>query len=504
MAPSSRRTNPAPARAADRPADPAASPLSVAVAAEAASRADRRTEFWACLALRHTPGLGPKLCKRLLERFGTAHEAVRASSSWTALKLVPAKAATAFAADAWRAGARREWDTVLAAGWEVLCHADPRYPELLRHIPDPPLLLYALGDLTLLKGPAVGIVGARRCTQHGRRAAWRIAAGLSRAGVTVVSGMAWGIDREAHLGALEAVGSSIGVLGTGLDLVYPSGNRDLWLRMAASGLLVTEFAPGTRPLAHNFPQRNRIISGLSRAVVVAEAPQKSGGLITARHALEADREVFAVPGPPGNPAFAGCADLVAQGARAVYEAGDVLGELAESLRAENPRGGVPKAPGGPLLRRLGAPPVWALAAAARRIAAGETAASRVVPGGALFPAAARKAEPVLAESGLAESVVSESPTPGAFVVPAQPPAPAPISAPVSANATGPDESMTLDESMTTDERAALAALREAGRLQIDALGRALGWEPQRVSGALLLLEMHGRVRQWPGMVYSPA
>jgi DNA processing protein len=158
-----------------------------------------------------------------------------------------------------------------------------------------------------------------------------IASGLGQAGVTVVSGFALGIDRQAHSAALQHSGRSIAILGTGLDMIYPPRNKDLWQKLQHHGLILTEFAPGNEPDAHNFPRRNRIISGLSMGVIVVEAAQKSGSLITARLALEHNREVFAVPGQATTPSFAGCLELLRQGAVLVRTAHDVLEELAPQL-----------------------------------------------------------------------------------------------------------------------------------------------------------------------------
>jgi DNA protecting protein DprA len=259
---------------------------------------DRLQELRACLALRHSPGIGPHTWRGLLEHYGSAREAVAEARAWRRLGLVRADAIQPFLAGAWEAGAARELERALAlADAEVLAWADPDYPPLLRAIPDPPILLYCRGDLRLLRGPAVAIVGSRKYVPEGMLAASRIGRGLSAAGVTVVSGMAWGIDREAHLAGLTGPGSSVAVLGTGLDRVYPSRNVDVFKRLGAQGLLVTEFAPGTGPEAGNFPVRNRIVSGLALGVVVAQAAARSGSRITARLALEQGREVYVFPGP---------------------------------------------------------------------------------------------------------------------------------------------------------------------------------------------------------------
>ena len=294
---------------------------------------DARAEYQACLALRHAEGLGARTWKRLLDAYGSAAAAVVQAADWPCRKLTSEAQAAVFASGEWRAGAEQEERRIAGSGCGVLLYVDEAYPALLREIPDPPLVLYHQGDASLLGNPGVAVVGSRQCSRQGRDITASLARGLSEAGVTVVSGMAWGIDREAHVAALQGVGRTIAVLGTGMDLVYPKDNRDIWQALACDGLLLTEFGPGTRPLAGNFPRRNRIISGLCLAVVVVEASEKSGALITAQFALEQNREVFSVPGPPGLPSFEGCRRLVQEGAREVHYAEEVLLDLAPLLRS---------------------------------------------------------------------------------------------------------------------------------------------------------------------------
>lgn len=219
-----------------------------------------------------------------------------------------------------------------ALGISTLLWSDANYPDLLREIPDPPLLLYYYGDVSLLARPSVALVGSRNCSRYGMGMADAIAATLGRAGICVVSGFAFGIDRASHLGALREVGSTIAVLGTGLDIVYPSSNADLWSEIAAKGLIVTEFAPGTKPDGPNFPHRNRIVSGLSLGVLVVEGALGSGSLITAGLALAQNRDVFALPGPANLKTFAGCHQLIRQGACLVQSGDDILRELEPRLR----------------------------------------------------------------------------------------------------------------------------------------------------------------------------
>jgi len=290
-----------------------------------------RKEFWACLALRHTRGLGPRTWKRLLECYGSAYDAVMQARSWVSRGVAREPVQQTLLSEAWRPRAREEWDAARRLGCGVLLFTSEFYPQRLREIPDPPLYLYAQGDASLLQSPGVGVVGTRRSSPYGREATRELCLGLSRSGVTIVSGLAYGIDRHAHLAGLEGPGSSIAVLGAGLDIDYPSGNADVRALLAEKGLVLTEYPPGCCPEPRNFPVRNRIISGLSLAAIVVEASQKSGSMITARQAMEQGREVFAVPGPRGSANHAGCFWLINQGARLVCSAEDVLRELAPLL-----------------------------------------------------------------------------------------------------------------------------------------------------------------------------
>jgi DNA processing protein len=288
-------------------------------------------EFAACLALVHTPGLGARTWKALLEQFGTARTALEEIRSWKGLGLCREKLVELLLGGAWKDASREEHRVVSERGDNVLLWADEGFPPALREIPDPPLYLYLQGDQGLLQGDCVAMVGARRCSRYGQQMASTLARDLSMSGITVVSGFAWGIDRHAHAAAVEGPGRSIAVLGTGLDLIYPAGNKDLWARLVEQGLIVTEFPPGTRPEGPNFPRRNRIISGISLGVVVAEAEQQSGSLITARLAMEQGREVFALPGPANLKSFDGCHELIREGAVLIRSAEDVLAELAPRL-----------------------------------------------------------------------------------------------------------------------------------------------------------------------------
>lgn len=286
----------------------------------------------ASLALRHTPGLGPRTWKRLLAAYGSAQAAVEDWRHWAERRLTSAAVAQSFGAATWREAVHTEMQAARRLSARIVLWSDEVYPPLLRAIADPPILLYVLGRGELLWGPCVAVVGSRRPSRYGLDMAQSIARDLARGGVCVVSGLAVGIDRAAHLSALAEVGSSCAVLGTGMDLVYPAKHRDLWQRLAQDGVLVTEFAPGTRPEGRNFPYRNRIISGMSLGVVVIEAALRSGTAVTAALALTQGREVFVVPGPVTADTFHGSHQLLRDGATLVQSGADVLRELAAPLR----------------------------------------------------------------------------------------------------------------------------------------------------------------------------
>lgn len=292
---------------------------------------ERRAELWAVLALYELKRLGVASRTRLVEHFGSAHAAVRNVASWAGMGVKP-EAAEAYTKGLWREPARKKWDLIRASGENLLLYLDDDYPNLLREIPDPPLLIFYRGDVSLLQNASVGVVGARKCTREGMSVAVDIVRGLSRAGVTTISGLARGIDRVVHLAGLEGAGGSIAVLGCGIDVVYPRSNLDLYDLMRERGLIITEFFPGTAPKQYNFPVRNRIISGLSRGILVVEAAMRSGTLITARHAAEQGRDVFAVPGSTVSDISEGCRDLIRRGARPVFSAEDILLDLAPVLK----------------------------------------------------------------------------------------------------------------------------------------------------------------------------
>jgi DNA processing protein len=225
-------------------------------------------------------------------------------------------------------GGRAREKALLARGARLVYRSDAEYPELLREIPRPPERLWVLGR-ALPTEPAVAVVGARRASRAGLAAASHLAAGLARAGVTVVSGFARGIDAAAHRGALEAGGTTVAVFGCGLDVCYPPEHAELLAELVAGGTAISEFDPGERPLPYYFPVRNRIIAGLSRIVLVVEAAEKSGSLITARYAADYGRDVAAVPGPILMEGCAGTNALLKDGAILVRDVDDVLAELFE-------------------------------------------------------------------------------------------------------------------------------------------------------------------------------
>ena len=291
-------------------------------------------EYRAWHRLAHTPGLSRKAARALLAAGGSAQTA--ASLGVTEVgALAGARAALAWAE---AAGPDRQARLVAAQRWldaaqhHVLALGEAGYPQGLLHAPDPPLLLYVQGQATLLGadhalGRRLAVVGSRQPTPAGRAHARAFAQAFAQAGVTVVSGLAIGVDACAHEGALAGGGPTLAVVGTGPDLVYPSRHRDLATRIAAQGAIVSEYAPGTPSRAEHFPQRNRIIAGLSHGTLVVEAALQSGSLITARLAVEAGREVFALPGSIDSVQSRGCHALIRQGALLVEDPAEVMAEL---------------------------------------------------------------------------------------------------------------------------------------------------------------------------------
>jgi DNA processing protein len=301
------------------------------------------TEKLAWLALRGITGVGPVLFQRLTEALGSPTQVFEAGEGeLRAVRGVSPALAEAILNF-------RDWDRVeehlarlKAFGAAMLTLNDPLYPTRLKEIPFPPPLIFVKGDVTPEDSLAVAMVGTRKASYNGRKTCHSLARELARRGVTVVSGLARGIDTAAHQGALEGGGRTLAVLGCGLDVVYPPENRELYARIPTSGALVTEYALGTPPEAHNFPRRNRLISGLSLGVLVVEAALRSGALITARCALDQGREVMALPGPVNAPTSQGPHQLIQEGAKLIQNVDDILAEL-------------PKA-GGPVKGKIGTAP----------------------------------------------------------------------------------------------------------------------------------------------------
>lgn len=413
-----------------------------------------RREYWAGLALRHCRGLGARSCCRLLRHFGSAFAALESRERWPDAGVERGKAA-ALSTGSWRVTARAEWDAIRDLDAVVVQWHEAAYPPLLRTLPDAPVLLYCLGDLSLLVNPAVAVIGSRKATPRGQALAGHMAGAFASWGITVVSGMAWGIDRAAHEAALDKSGGSIAVLGTGIDIPYPRANTRLYDRMAAKGLLVSEFAPGTPALRENFPVRNRIISGLSLGVVVVEAASRSGTLITSRLALEQGREVYAVPGAALSGQSLGCQELVRQGAKPVFAPEDVLEDLAGPLRDFGVQAGH-------LAREA--------AERRRRAEAEGTGLSRT-----LFACMPPETDrpPRKGGPGNGEETAIHGAGGGADAVAASP---------------AQDNIVPL--------------LRERGPLHVDALGAALGRSPAELAPVLLGLEIMGRIRRLPGARYE--
>lgn len=300
------------------------------------------------LRLALVPGIGPSRMAALLARFGTVGRilgaSVRELSGVQGIGPEFAKRVALASTSAGDARARDAMRTLAEMGAVALTPHDRLYPDAFRRLADPPFVLYAAGRLEQLGLPAVGVVGTRAPTEYGCGAAHRLAFDLARAGYAIVSGMARGIDAVAHGAALQAGGPTVGVLGHGIDRVYPPDNRALFSRVMKHGLLITELAPGEEPLAGNFPRRNRLIAALSAGVLVVEMGERSGARHTVEFALELGREVFAVPGPIGSAASAGTNQLLKEGARLVTSARDILEELHGVGNAPEPAEPMPSAP----------------------------------------------------------------------------------------------------------------------------------------------------------------
>lgn len=285
--------------------------------------------FAAWVRLEQTDGVGPAIARKLLAVFGLPENIFAASLS-SLQKVVPERLALALVSpppDTLQVRLEQTLEWCAQPGNHLLTLADHNYPPALLDIHDPPLILYAKGRPELLSSPALAVVGSRNASVQGAANAENFAKALSRAGLTIVSGMALGIDAAAHRGGLQGAGSTVAVIGTGADIVYPARNRSLAHEIADKGCIVSEYPLGTPAIASNFPRRNRLISGLARGVLVIEAAAQSGSLITARIGADQGKDVFAIPGSIHSPLSKGCHLLIKQGAKLVESAQDVLEEL---------------------------------------------------------------------------------------------------------------------------------------------------------------------------------
>lgn len=286
------------------------------------------------IAMSFVIGVGSRTAATLIDRFGSPSDVFEASAAALDSAGLRRETIDAIKSRDLREKAEREIEELAKLGGEALILADERYPSLLRETYDPPIVIYCLGDFrSAFAQPCLAVVGSRRCSTYGRNVAEKLARELSERGVTVVSGLARGIDSAAHRGALEGRGLTVAVMGTGLDAVYPKENRKLAARIAEQGSLVTEFPLATPPLSQNFPFRNRVISGLALGVLVVEGAERSGSLITARLAYEQGRDVFAVPGNVTSAKSFGPNYLIKDGAKLVQTWRDVIEELPSDLKS---------------------------------------------------------------------------------------------------------------------------------------------------------------------------
>lgn len=407
-----------------------------------------REEYWATLALRHCKGLGVRSLLKLLWGFGSACVACKSLPQWG--QFVARGLAAEFQTEHWRTKATEEWHRAKDSDALILLWKSSLYPQCLRQLVDAPALLYLRGDCSLLQTPCVAVVGSRSPTRRGADLARIFGRDLAAAGITVVSGMALGIDYAAHVGALAQPGRTIGVLGTGIDIIYPRANVPLFSQMVEGGLLVSEFPLGTAPNAVNFPIRNRIISGLSLGVLVVEAAVRSGSLVTAHYALEQNREVFAIGGLPMDAHSRGCQDLIRQGAQAVFSAEDILRDLQINLNQYCARSAVVPAPSVRLPLQDPPPDISA-------------------------------SPPHSEEQNFGAGLI-----PDVGACPSQKP---PC-----------QEAKIL---LTSDIPAAIiACLRERGPLQVDGLSAFLGISTEELASPLLGLELTGQVEIAPGSFYK--
>jgi DNA processing protein len=285
------------------------------------------------LALTMTPGIAARLSARLLREFGSPDGVFHASLTHLESCNLPAPVAQSIfkKQNFWRA--EKELDAARRVGCKLVNWTEPEYPQSLLQIYDPPVVLYVRGDASILNGPSLAIVGTRRPTVYGTQMADRMGRDLASRGITIVSGLARGVDAIAHQGATAVGGRAIGVLGTGIDVCYPKENKKLYEKVLERGAIVSEFPIGSHPAPENFPVRNRIIAGMPIGVIIVEGKQYSGSLITARLAMEFGREVFGVPGNVTQDVSFAPNLLIKQGAKLVTNAEDVIEELPTPVRA---------------------------------------------------------------------------------------------------------------------------------------------------------------------------
>ncbi len=293
---------------------------------------DERKEYWACLALKYAKNIGIRTISKLMKHFNSAFTAVHSLTEWGTLGL--SHKTVGIEDNTWRARARIEWENSKDLEGDIILYTSHDYPTMLKEIPDPPSFFYCMGNKELLHNPCIAIVGSRICSKEGKNISHYFGKMLAKSGLTVVSGMARGIDRAAHYGAMEEIGSTIGVLGSGINVIYPANNTDIYFALKKDALLVSEFPPGTPPDPTFFPIRNRIISGLSHGTLVIEAGVKSGSMITARLAAEQNRTVYTVPGAFASQYSTGCQELSRNGAKEVYDIKDILEDLFPILKHE--------------------------------------------------------------------------------------------------------------------------------------------------------------------------
>ena len=411
--------------------------------------------YW--LALRRVHGVGPRTCRLLLERFGSAEQIFKATEDEVAAAGVARKVASAIAGFNDFAPLEKELCELPRLGARVLRWTDDEYPPNLKQIADPPPYLIARGVLEPNNTACVAVVGARAASEAGLRMAQRLGFELAAHGFVVVSGLARGIDGAAHRGALEAGGRTIAVLGCGIDVAYPPEHRGLADMIVESrGAVLSELPLGSAPLPENFPSRNRILSGLSLGVVIVEAAEKSGSLITARTALEQDRQVFAVPGSPLSGKTRGSNRLLREGAVLVECVEDVIEDLAPQMA------GKASMPAEPAASALQATPAVAA------------------------PAKVKAEDPVILPSALRAADSSE----------------AAIRSVASIATSLGSSSESLVEEKTREIQAVLNCLIDAQRLHVDAVIETCQLPPQTVLNLLLELELRGLVVQHPGKLFT--